>query len=67
MIPKELSTSVKKTIRMEFIYNALESGWTVRKKSKDNSFEFLKTSNDFHSENKSYRRCVSAPLVLKIN
>lgn len=37
---------LKQIIRMIFIYNALEMGWTVRKLGRPyNTFEFLRTSN----------------------
>lgn len=58
------SENLKRSIRMEFIYNALESGWTVRKKNNNNSFEFLKTSWNNQQQKQTFRRCASAPLTL---
>lgn len=38
---------LKQIIKMIFIYNALEMGWTVRKLGRPyNTFEFLRTSNN---------------------
>lgn len=64
---KKLSN--KELIKVMFIYNALQDGWSVKKNRQFNTFEFEK--NDFFSfgnkENTKIpaqflRRCVSEPL-----
>lgn len=64
---------LKELIRMVFIYNALESGWTVRKALKPvNTFEFIRDGGVHKKSecvvpNKHYfsRRCISEPLTFK--
>ena len=67
---KNMDTSeedLKKTIRMESIYKALEDGWTVKKSSTGSkTFEFTRTSGEksYNDEKHSVKRkSISAPIV----
>jgi hypothetical protein len=61
---------IKKNVRMNTIYKALEEGWTVKKSEKDSkTFEFTKYSKNRNMSNspvsKNSRRSISAPIVKK--
>ena len=56
---------IKKNMRKEFIYKALEDGWTVKKDiNKPKTFEFTKGSKIpvDDSKHQSSRRSISAPI-----
>ena len=55
---------VKDIIKMVFIYNALERGWTVKRGKFVNSFEFTKLIGSSEPSNSSFnslRRSISEP------
>ena len=58
--------TVKDIIKMVFIYNALENGWTVKRGKIVNSFEFTKligSSEPKQFNPGSLRRSISEPLT----
>lgn len=55
---------IKDIIKMVFIYNALEKGWTVKRGKFVNSFEFTKLIGSSEPKNSSFnslRRSISEP------
>lgn len=62
-----MNEKLKKKIRMETIYKALEEGWTVKKNS-NRTFEFSRNEyNDLGHSNKNYKRSISSPIIKKFN
>jgi hypothetical protein len=60
---------IKELVKIVFIYNALENGWTIKKGVDYNSFEFTRpvgptapTHNRIHNRVRS--RSISEPIVL---
>ena len=60
------ANELKKILRMFFIYQALESGWTVTKTPVHNTFEFTKSSDSSNKSTRkvfnSNRRSISDPI-----
>ena len=64
------TTTTKELIKIMFIYQALEKGWTVKKCKNYNSFEFIRSSTSHNPSgyNKPIldlkpRRVVSDPII----
>lgn len=61
--------TVKEIIKMVFIYNALEKGWTVKRGKICNTFEFTRLIGSSESLSTNYtglRRCISEPNKLNL-
>ncbi len=53
----------KELLRMKFIYKALEDGWIVNKGKKPNTFEFIKSNDNFIHPKIKTKRSISEPIV----